>query len=783
MKTPIPEWIEPQPVEVHQELTQITGGLELIAGALARRGVNTPDRVRAFLDPTHYHPTPPEELPDLAVAVDRLQSALKKHEPIGIWGDFDVDGQTATTLLFSSLKRLGGNVSYHIPIRSVESHGIHPKSLEEFLKQGIKLLITCDTGITANEAVEICRQRGVDVLITDHHTLPPHLPHALAVVNPQRLDEDHPLRPLSGVGCAYKVVEELHRREGKVSELENDLDLVALGTIADLAELREENRYLVQRGLKTLRESQRPALIAMLETAEIQSDYLSENHIGFMIAPRLNAIGRLDDANPVVEFLTTKDMTTARLFAAKLEGLNARRRLLCDQVFASAEAQIEREAGLLKNPALILEHPEWPAGVIGIVASHLAERYHLPVILFSNPPGQVARGSARSVEGINITQAISAQQELLVNFGGHPMAAGLSIKNEHIPEFKRRLFKYLAAHYPDSYPQQKLTIDAFVELSEITPDLVGALERLAPFGAGNPPVLLAVRNLALKSFSPIGKNKEHLQLIVEDTTGRFQRVIWWGGTSSDIPNTRFDLAFIPRMSNYRGQNEIQLEWIAARPIESISHIALSTPNVQVIDLRQELLTDDLVNKCLNDPGTQLWREGEIADSPTGVDRYHLVTCETLMIWSAPPGQSELESALQAAMPKRIILLNKESNADHPQAFLTRLAGLIRHAIQTNQSRLQFHKLVTATYQREIVIKLGLKWLAAKGFVSVEFLSDSECIITLNGKPDPEHLPEIEQNLKKLLQETNAYRAYYSRAEAQTLIETAIMKEKTRSKSL
>lgn len=777
MKNSIHEWIEPQSIEIPQELIEIAGGLELIAGALVRRGINTPDQVRAFLDPTHYNPTSPEELPDLSLAVDRLQRALEKHEPIGIWGDFDVDGQTATTLLFSSLKRLGGNVSYHIPIRSVESHGIHPKFLVEFLKQGIKLLITCDTGITANEAVEMCQQRGVDVLVTDHHVLPPQLPPALAVVNPQRLAEDHPLRPLSGVGCAYKVVEELHRREGKAPELEDDLDLVALGTIADLAELRGENRYLVQRGLKTLQDAKRPALLAMLETAEIQSDYLSENHVGFIIAPRLNAIGRLDDANPVVEFLTTGDITAARLFAAKLEGFNARRRLLCDQVFASVEAQIEREVGLLSNPALILEHPEWPAGVLGIVASHLAERYHLPVILFSNPPGQIARGSARSVEGINITQAISVQQELLVSFGGHPMAAGLSIQTEHIPEFKRRLFKYLATHYPDFHPKPKLAIDAFVELSEITPDLVMALEKLAPFGSGNPPVLLAVRNLALKSFSPIGKNKEHLQLVVEDAVGSFQRVIWWGGASSDLPNTRFDLAFIPRMGNYRGQSEIQLEWIAARPIEPLSHTSLPKQNVQVIDLRQELLTDDLINKYLSDPDTQIWREGEITDSQTGVDRYHLVPCETLVIWSAPPGQSELESALQVAKPKRVILLSEESSSDHPQAFLTRLSGLIRHAIQTNQNRLELHKLVAATYQREMVVKLGLKWLAAKGFVSVEFLSDTECIVTPNDKPNPEHLPEIEQSLKQLLQETNAYHAYYSRAEAQILVEAAIMTER------
>ena len=232
---------------------------------------------------------------------------------------------------------------HYIPVRSVESHGVHPQTLTEFLKRGVQLLITCDTGITAHEAIKICQKQGVDVLITDHHTLPPELPSARAVVNPQRLPQNHPLYPLCGVGVAWKVVEELYQRNGRMPDLENNLDLVALGTIADLAALKGENRYLVQRGLKILRESKRPAFQAMLESAEIQSDHLSENHVSFILAPRLNAIGRLDDANPVVEFLITKNITDARLFAEKLEGLNARRKLLCDQVFASAQAQIERE--------------------------------------------------------------------------------------------------------------------------------------------------------------------------------------------------------------------------------------------------------------------------------------------------------------------------------------------------------------------------------------------------------------------------------------------------------
>ena len=359
------------------------------------------------------------------------------------------------------------------------------------------------------------------------------------------------------------------------------------------------------------------------------------------------------------------------------------------------------------------------------------------------------------------------------------MAAGLSIQTERIPEFRRALLKNLSFHYPAVFPSQKLVIDDFVELSEITLELVQAMEQLSPFGTGNPPVLLATRNLTLKSYAPIGKNKEHLLLTVEDTNGIFQRVIWWQGAISELPSTRFDLAFTARMSNYRGQSEVQLEWVAARTIEPVPYPLVPKQFVQVIDLRQESVTDNLIKAYLEEPDALLWREGELTSGPPGIDRYHLTPCHTLIIWSAPPCQDVLESILQISSPQRVILLNVESTTASPQAFLTRLAGLIHHAIETNQTRLDFCKLAAATCQRESVIELGVKWLAAKGFFTIELMSDSECSIIPGGQPNPVHLPEIEHRLKYLLQETKAYRAYYARAEAQSLVGTAMIERKSK----
>ena len=391
-----------------------------MARILSQRGITDLSTARAFLDPNAYTPSPPEALPGMITACQRIERAIRQGETICVWGDFDVDGQTATTLLVEALRGLGAKVLYHIPVRARESHGVNVEALEPLLDAAnaagtaAGLLLTCDTGITANEALEYARARGVDVIITDHHDLPETLPDANVILNPRLLPEGHALTGLPGVGVAYKLAEALYQQAGRAEEAQNFLDLVALGIVADLALQTGDTRYLLQRGLPALRQTQRTGLQVMFELAGLQPAFLTEEHIGFVLGPRLNALGRLDDANPAVELLTTADAGRARVLATHLEGLNARRRLLTAQVLKGALEQIEKDPSLLEQAALVLAHPEWPAGVIGIVASELAERYNRPTILLSAPPGQPARGSARSIEGVNITAAIASQKALLL---------------------------------------------------------------------------------------------------------------------------------------------------------------------------------------------------------------------------------------------------------------------------------------------------------------------------------------------------------------------------------
>ncbi|MBU0512679.1 MAG: single-stranded-DNA-specific exonuclease RecJ, partial [Chloroflexi bacterium] len=627
-------WLPPQGISSPSALQEAIGGHPLVAQTLARRGITDPEAARAFLDPAHYTPAPPSDLPGLTRAADRIEQAIQRCETILVWGDFDVDGQTSTTLLVESLQGCGANVTYHIPVRLTEGHGIKPEILAKFLTPNPltpnsltpTLLLTCDTGIAAHEAVEFANSRGLDVIITDHHDLPETLPDAYAIVNPKLLPHPHPLITLPGVGVVYKLVEELMDRRAKtedrrpktadrrpktedgtqslapnlkspipnlqsqisnpqspisnlqspisnpqspisnpqspISNLQSpipnlqspisnpqspisNLDLVALGIVADVAEQTGDARYLLQLGLQALRNTPRLGLQTLMEVAQIIPAQLDEGHIGFGIGPRLNALGRLSDANPIVAFLTTDDPARARVVAHQLEGLNERRKLLTDQIYQAALSQIERDRSLLDHAALVLAHPGWHTGVIGIVASRLVDRFGKPAILLSIEGDGSARGSARSVEGVHITEAIAAQKEMLTGFGGHPMAAGLSLPVENIPRFRRGLSRAVRAMIGDQPPEAALQIDAYLPLAELSLDLVDDLERLAPFGAGNPPLILATRGLKLVSHTVIGRTREHLRLVVADEAGNAQNVLWWRGAGEPLPDdgSRFDLAY------------------------------------------------------------------------------------------------------------------------------------------------------------------------------------------------------------------------------------------------
>lgn len=759
-------WLEPEQTTIPDSLKESIAGHTLVAQTLVRRGIHDSQTAQAFLDPSYYKPAPPTDLPDLARATDRVEQAISQQETILVWGDFDVDGQTSTTLLVEALRDLGARVTFHIPVRATESHGIKVPFLEKAINEHHpRLLLTCDTGVSEHEAIDYANQRGLDVVITDHHDLPPELPNAYALINGNRLPAGHPLHTLPGVGVAYKLIEELYQRRGTPQDSQRYLDLVALGIVADVAEQRGDTRYLLQRGLQVLRNTPRLGLQRLMETAKIIPAQLTEENIGFGIGPRLNALGRLDDATPIVEFLTSNDSVKINITAARLEGLNERRKLLTDQIYQAALRQIEQEPTLLDYAALVLSHPDWHPGVIGIVASRLVERYHRPVILIQTPDDTLARGSARSIKGIDISQAIAAQQAYLTGFGGHPMAAGLSLPPENIAAFRHGLSRTIKTSVGAKPIEATLPIDAYISLDQLCLDFVDDLARLAPFGAGNPALVLVTRDLTLVSHAAIGANHAHRRLVVEDSAGHTQEILWWRSADEALPEGCFDLAYRISANTFRGERRIQLQWLDYRQeIAPTPKIESRPTALKVIDYRQERGALTMLKNLQAEGALQIWAEGVVPSTLQTVNRQQITDQKQLALWTAPPGPRELKIIMHKAAPEVVYLCGTDPQLDQPESFLAHLSGLVKYSLKNKGGRAHLSVLAAASAQREATVHMGLFWLEAKGFIQIIGHEDGMITLQEGAGTQADNLGEISQELNAMLHETAAYRAYFRRTD-------------------
>lgn len=761
-------WHEPAHVSISPELMAQVGGHRVVAETLVRRGFITLDQVQAFLDPTVYTPASPDVLPDMAKAVERLRSAIQNNEQISVWGDFDVDGQTATSLLVSALRPLGAQISYHIPNRQTEGHGIAIPFLQTELDKGARVLLTCDTGIAAHDAVDYAQARGVDVIITDHHHLTETLPNAFAVINPKRLPDGHPLRELPGVGCAYKLIEALYQRFGRpTSETDKLLDLVALGIVADVAVQTGDTRYLLQRGLEVLRNTTRTGLLEMMRLAELNPALATETHIAFTIAPRMNALGRLADANPAVELLTTSDTERARILALELEGLNNERRLLTEQVYNAAQAQLEQTPALLEDAALVLAHPGWPTGVIGIVANKLVEAYHRPVLMLSLTPEGIARGSARSVTGCDITAAIAEHADLLIGYGGHTMAAGLSMQADALPRFRRALSRTVKRMLDDAKVEPALEISSFIDFDEISLDLVAQIERLAPFGAGNPPLVLAAHGVQVESTRPIGRDQQHRVVTVRDADGDPLRLVWWDGGPEEPPTGRFDVAFVVRATTYKGEARVEAEWRDSR--QSAEEARAANQRLAVVDYRDSHSGTDLRELLTNNHDVAVWVESDKPENITGYPRHKLTPAPALVVWTIPPGAAELHAVIEQVGPQTVYFCANLPRYDALEAFRDRLAGMVQFALNKQDGRADLRAMAAALSHREATVRAGLDWFAARGDVGYTEIEPGMVTFQRTIQPHGDS-EQRQQRLNALLRETAAYREFYRRTAVEYLVQ-------------
>jgi single-stranded-DNA-specific exonuclease RecJ len=764
-----PQWLDPTPVQVPPELRSTIAGSELLLETLVRRGYTDPETAKGFLDPDLYHPANPNDLPDLKKAVERILQALATHQRIGVWGDFDVDGQTSTTVLVSAFRHLGADVIYHIPIRKTESHGILIEPLKEFLGLGVQLLISCDTGISAHDAVDFAQSRGVDVIITDHHSLPPTLPAALAVVNPQRLPEEHPLHSLSGVGAAYEVVLELCNQLSDGDYPATLLDLVALGLVADVATLTADTRYLVQKGLALLQKAPRPAIQKIFSENQVIPALVTEETISFVIAPRMNAVGRLSDANPMVEFLLSDDPVLLDTTYNRIEGLNSQRKILCDQVFKGAQAQLEATPRLLDRPLIMLHHPEWDSGVVGIVASRLVEEYHRPAILMNSSDPLLAKGSCRSIEGVNITEALRQNSNLLRTFGGHPMAAGLSVPTENLTSLQFGLISSIQQMIEANRVEPTLQIDSFTDLSAIDLDFLLDLSRLAPFGPGNPPLRFAAKSLSIESISAIGKTKEHLLVTVQAPNGENFQLVWWQGAGLPQPEGKFDLIFHARANNYKGKVEVQFEWEDFKESaeeETASGNSRKKSRAEQIDLRACESPSQKLIELSHAGNLQVWSEGTSFCPLPSVDRLHLMPNQPLVIWTIPPSPKVLAETIKSVKPQQLYWFGLVPPENELGLLLQQTAKQIKQkSASAIAVDLRLNELAASLSSTNSEISLAVKWLHAKGELTIETSSPDQITIRLQKRvPDLQTAVRLQNELMQVHTEISAYRQFYLRAD-------------------
>lgn len=480
----------------------------LVAKLLLNRGFDTVETAKRFLykDEMVYHD--PFLLDDMEPVITRIHSAIEKKEKILIFGDYDADGVSSTALMYHALKSLEAEVDYYIPNRFTEGYGPNEPAIRRAKEEGYQLIVTVDTGIAAVHVAEVAKEIGLDFIITDHHEAPPVLPDAYAIVNPKKPGCNYPFKGLAGVGVAFKVA---HALLGRLPS--EWLDIAVIGTVADLVPLVDENRLLVLEGLHALQSTDKPGLIALKNKCGLQSQVIQADHVGFGIGPRINAAGRLDSADPAVELILATDMAEAERLATEIDLLNKERQAVVNEITEAAVAVVEQSYPPVDNNVLVIAGEDWNAGVIGIVASRLVERYYRPTIVLSiDREKGVAKGSARSIEGFDMFAELSKSRDILPHFGGHPMAAGLTMNVADLAELRTRLCQQAKDVLTPEDFKPMTAIDLVASVDEVSVAVIHQLEQLAPFGIQNPTPKVLLQDVHLQQMRKIGTDANHLKV-------------------------------------------------------------------------------------------------------------------------------------------------------------------------------------------------------------------------------------------------------------------------------
>ena len=718
--TPTYEWPFAPQVE-DADFTKIAKKAGLgpeVARLLFERGIQDEESLKKFLEPSLGDLYDPYLLHDMDKAVERIRQAIEEGGNILVYGDYDADGMTSASIVKESLEQLGAKCRVYLPNRFTDGYGPNASVYKYFIEQeGISLIVTVDNGVAGHEAIELAQSMGVDVIVTDHHSMPETLPDAYAIVHPEHPDADYPFKQLAGCGVAFKLACAL------LEEVQVELlDLVAIGTIADMVSLTDENRIMVQYGLEMLGHTQRIGLQEMLDMAGIAANEVTEETVGFQIAPRLNALGRLDDPNPAIDLLTGFDDEEAHEIALMIHQKNEERKEIVQSIYEEAKTMVDPE-----KKVQVLAKEGWNPGVLGIVAGRLLEELGQTVIVLNIEDGR-AKGSARSVEAVDIFEALDPHRDLFIAFGGHAGAAGMTLEVEKLSDLSQVLEDYVCEKGADASGKNKLNLDEELDLETLSLETVKSFERLAPFGMDNQKPVFYIKDFQVESVRTMGAGNSHLKLKISKGEASFEVVAFGQGRwATEFAQTKkLELAVTLSVNQWNGQTALQLMMVDAR-----------VEGVQLFNIRGK-------NAVLPEGVPVLDFAGEVPN---------LANSEAVVVKNIPEDITLLKTIFQEQHFSAVYFKNDIDKAYYLTGYGTReqFAKLYRTIYQFPEFDIRYKLKDLAAYlniQQILLVKM-IQVFEELGFVTIK-----DGVMTVNKEAPKREIAEsqIYQNLKQTVKD-------------------------------
>lgn len=726
--------------DVNKEITDFAGS-ELLAKLLYKRNINTLQKAKDFLNPLEMEITSPYVFSDMQKTVDRIDTAIKKQEKILIWGDFDADGITSTALLTKTLKEIGANVSYYLPSRQRENHGLNIQNLTKLIsKLHVKLIITVDCGISNISEIKFANNFNVDVIVTDHHEAGNVLPDAFAIINPKAqysLKENlsayqiENLTYLAGVGVAFKLscaLLQYYSKENFVNEL---YPLLTVGTIADVVPLLGENRAFVITGLKLIQNDTNIALSNLLKSAQIAyKNNLTSENIAFSVAPRINAVGRLSDPDEIVEFLLSDNLDFIEEECEKLNQYNNERQELCEQIFQEASSQVNNDENII-----FLHSDKWHLGIIGIVASKLVENFYKPSFLMTTQENSnIIRCSCRSIPEIHLYNLLNMNSDIFEGFGGHALAAGFTFDKTKISmeEVKTRLSDSINEIIGDEKLSFTPQADLIIEPSDINFDLISIINKLEPCGASNPKPVFELQNINLDSYKIIGQNNNHLKITVSDESSLSFNCVYWNKT--ELPykkNSKIDLFFAPQLNTFNGNTTVQLEikHIQGDEINQLN-------NLKILDHRKKFDIYEQISDYLSNENNDIIVFAENKNTIEKlcsynffkeriVKRNNLRKSRQIMFFDYPADKESFKNIINNVEPQIVHIMQKHSEHLTAEGTIKQLFGMLKYICNHENGCVDYNRLKIGLCTNDTVLNSALKILNSSEMYKIKSLTEDK----------------------------------------------------------